>query len=159
MITNKKKTQSNQNDKSIIKVAGIWELGWNTPIKEVELWEYPLRDLGVNEFYMTPITGIQASSVQERNSMEEILEENKNLTIVFLDERGKTSLKDFKHPKNALYVFGKASLSAMSAYGNKESISVKIDTIENKGLLWPHQAVAITLYDRFMKSLSNKSWQ
>lgn len=134
-----------------VRVAGFWELGWNTPIKEIELWEYPLRDFGVETLYMTPITGIQSSFVQERASLEEILEENKDLKIVFCDERAEASLVDFKHPKDALYVFGKANFSPLLGLMRKGDLAVKIDTVENKGMLWPHQAASIILYDRFLK--------
>src|SRR3989304_5735220 len=48
-----------------VKVAGLWERGWNTPIKEVELWEFPLRDFAVNEHIMVPVSGIENSYVTE----------------------------------------------------------------------------------------------
>lgn len=136
---------------SIVKIAGFWELGWNTPIKEIELWEFLLREFGVETFYMTPITGIRSSFVQERASLEEILEENKDFKIVFCDERAEISLVDFKHPSKALYVFGKANFSPLLVYKKEKDLAVKIDTVENKGLLWPHQAASIILYDRFLK--------
>ena len=53
----------------IVKVASYWELDWNTPIKEIDLWRYPLQDFGVETFYMTPITGIESKFVEERPSM------------------------------------------------------------------------------------------
>ena len=43
----------------MIKVAGHWELSWNAPIKEVELWNFPLRDFNVSEWYMWPVSGIK----------------------------------------------------------------------------------------------------
>ena len=49
----------------MIKIAGLWELGWNTPIKEVEQWEFPLRDYGVDEFIMSPVSGISNNAVKE----------------------------------------------------------------------------------------------
>ncbi len=136
----------------MIRVAGIWELGWNTPLKEIELWEFPLRDFGVERFYMTPISGIASNAVTERAAMEEVLSENSDMTIVFVDERAPVSLTTFVHPENALYVFGKASLSSMVAYGRTQDRAVKIDTVANAGLLWPHQAAAIVLYDRMLKT-------
>ena len=51
---------------NIVRIAGFWELGWNTPIKEIELWEYPLKDFNVDKFYMTPITGIDSPYVIEK---------------------------------------------------------------------------------------------
>jgi hypothetical protein len=49
----------------MVVVAGMWELGWNTPIKEIDLWRYPLKDFGVDRFYMTPISGIESKKVIE----------------------------------------------------------------------------------------------
>jgi tRNA(Leu) C34 or U34 (ribose-2'-O)-methylase TrmL len=145
----KKKTNAKP---SVVKVAGLWELGWNTPIKEIELWEYPLRDFKVDDFYMSPVTGIDSNFVKERKYFEEILEENKDLSFVYVDEASETSLAEFAHPNKALYIFGKASFSPMAMYKKSKDLSVRIDTAENKGLLWPHQAAAIVLYDRMVKS-------
>lgn len=138
----------------MIRVAGIWELGWNTPIKEIELWEYPLRDFSVDEFFMCPISGIQSGSVKEVPQLDELIVKHRNLgiPIVFVDERGEQLLQEFKHPEDVLYIFGKASLNPLVAYGQPGDKSVRIETIQNKGLLWPHQAAGILLYDRLVKS-------
>jgi hypothetical protein len=134
-----------------IAVAGLWELGWNTPIKEIDLWEHPLKDFGVTTFYMTPVTGIFNPYVQERHGMEDILRENAHLTFVFVDERGTEDLTTFEHPEHALYIFGRSSTSAMAAWGREGDRSLVIPTVQNSGTLWPHQAAAIVLYDRMLK--------
>lgn len=138
---------------SKFSIAGLWELGWNTPISEIELWHLMLRDFGVDEFFMTPISGIKSNHVTEKASLEEIIEANKDKTIVFVDERAETELSDFEHPKNALYVFGKANFSPLLGMKKDNHLSVRIDTNQDKGLLWPHQAASIILYDR------RKTWQ
>jgi hypothetical protein len=137
----------------MIKVAGVWELGWNTPIKEIELWEYPLRDFGVDELHMSPVSGISSLFVHEHSNLGPWIDQERvnGNTIVFVDENGVTDLDDFEHPENAVYVLGKASLSAMVAYGLEQDLSVKIKTKMNAGLLWPHQAITIVLNDRFKK--------
>lgn len=136
----------------MICVAGLWELAWNTPIKEIELWEYPLRDFEVDQLYMTPVTGI-VGPVIERGSMEEILQEHRDAgrRIVFVDEAGSIALTKFQHPTDVLYVFGRASLSPWRAYGKPADLSVRIETPQNRGMLWPHQAASILLYDRMLK--------
>lgn len=142
------------NEDEIVRIAGVWELGWNTPIKEAELWEYPLREFNVDSFYMTPISGIDSQMVKERSTIEEILSENSDIKVVYVDEKGQTPLKDFVHPVKVLYVFGKASFSPMVSHGKPNDLSVKIETPLNSGMLWPHQAAGIILYDRI-----KKSWQ
>ena len=136
-----------------VAVAGLWELGWNTPISEIELWHLMLRDFGVDKFYMTPVSGIDSKSVIEMPTLNDILEVNKDKTVVFVDENAETELQDFEHPKNALYVLGKATHSPFITSKRGGDLSVRIKTANNKGLLWPHQAVSIILYDRL------KTWR
>jgi len=137
----------------MVKVAGCWELGWNTPIKEIDLWEYPLREFSVDELIMAPITGIQAK-VTEVGSIIEAVDKaiSEGLTIVYCHEQAETDLEDFVHPENVMYVFGKANYSPFNnLHKIGEGKSVKIITPQNKGMLWPHQAASIILYDRFIK--------
>ena len=129
----------------MVVVAGTWELGWNTPIMEVDLWLFPLRDLGVTEFAMTPVSGIVNPKVKEFANFEEIAE-NYKLPIVIVEENGQTELKDFKHPKECIYMFGKANFNPQ--YNFPSAKTLRIETAENKGLLWPHQAASIVLYHR-----------
>lgn len=136
----------------MIAVAGLWELGWNTPIKEVDLWQYPLRDFGVERFYMTPVSGINSRHVIERPALHDILAECAGLTAVFVDERAEVPLPDLDHPSDALYLFGKANYSPFLSMRRDGDMAVSIPTAANRGMLWPHQAAAIVLYDRLVKS-------
>jgi len=139
-----------------VRVAGMWDLAWNTPIKEIDLWEYPLRDFGVETHFMCPITGID-HSVEERQDIQTILDENKGYKVVFCDEKAETTLKDFKHPRKALYVFGRANFSPFLSLKRKNDLSLKIETVRPEGgMLWGHQAISIILYDRLMKELARK---
>ncbi len=133
----------------MVKVLGCWELGWSTPIMEFDLWHFPLRDFEVDELIMTPISGI-SQKVTEYATIEDAINANKNLTPVFLDEDGEVELDVFIHPVDVLYIFGKASYSPFSARA-KQGQSVKIETAQGKGMLWPHQAASIVLRDRHMK--------
>ena len=137
----------------MIKIAGIWEQGWNTPFLEYDLWEYPLRDFGVDAHYMCPVSGID-KPVIERKDIQEILNENKDLTIVWIDEKGDTLLSDFVHPKNALYIMGRTTYSPMAGLKKEADKSVRIATRKdnsNGGMLWSHQAICLVLYDRLNK--------
>lgn len=138
----------------MIKVAGVWDFGWNTPIKEMELWEYPLKDYNVDQFIMSPISGISNNYVIEVADLGSYIAEQRaqGYTIVFLDEKATTTLDNFIHPvDNVLYVFGKAMFSPMTAYGQSGDSTLKIITPNNMGNLWPHQAAVLVLNDRFVK--------
>jgi tRNA(Leu) C34 or U34 (ribose-2'-O)-methylase TrmL len=134
-----------------IKIAAFWELGWNTPIKEADLWMYPLRDFEVDQHYMVPVSGIYNTRISERDSIEKVLEENQDLTVVFCDENGDQKLTDFKHPENTLYIFGKTNYSPFLSLKREQDFSLRVETIKNRGLLWGHQAASIILYDRMVK--------
>lgn len=140
----------------MIQVAGNWELSWNTPIKEAELWNLPLRDFGVTDWWMWPVSGIrqneQSVTLHERHSIDDILHENEHLTWVFL-EPGGDSLHEFNHPQDVMYVFGSAHHNPVARglprTGDKV---ITLPTINNDGVLWPHQVLVTLLYDRLVKS-------
>jgi hypothetical protein len=135
----------------VIKIAGMWELGWNTPIREIDIWEVVVREFNVDQFYMTPISGIRSNIVTERKSIDDVLEENQDITKVFVDVKAETSLNDFDHPKDAIYVFGKAGRSPL--YDKKENdLTLRVNTPNNTELLWPYHICSIILYDRFLKN-------
>jgi hypothetical protein len=135
-----------------VKVAGHWEREWQCPLREFDLWVHPLKEFGIDSFYMCPITGISPKACMERQTIEEVMEENPKLTIVFVDEEGESELKDFVHPEDALYVFGKTRYSPYKIHKGKENIkSVKIESVRNSGGFWGHQTAAMVLYDRFIK--------
>jgi hypothetical protein len=137
----------------MIIVAGLWELGWNTPIKEIELWEYPLRDYGVDGFIMSPVSGIRNDFVTEVPDLAAKLDDLRATghQIVFVDERGEEELTDFEHPENAVYVFGIASLSTMAAYKKDGDRTLVIKTKNKLATLWPHQCAVLVLHDRMNK--------
>ena len=139
----------------MVIVAGLWELIWNTPIKEIDLWQYPLRDFNVNKHYMVPISGIASQKIIERKSLEDVINENKEFMVIFVTEGGEHDLENFIHPENGLYIFGKTNYSPFNTMKIGNSTSLKIKTAQNKGMLWGHQAASIVLYDRMIKNECN----
>jgi hypothetical protein len=137
----------------MIVVAGIWEGGWNTPIKEFDLWHYPLKDFGVDEFAMSPISGIFSNKIKEFKNIHELIQ-HYGLPVIVCDENGESTLQEFVHPEDALYLFNRTSGGSILGVGD---YSVRIETKENKGLLWGHQAASIILYDRFLKDGNNNN--
>lgn len=140
----------------MIKVAGLWELGWNTPIMEYELWAYLLQDFGIDEWIMSPVSGIDKPNITEVVDIRATINQNPDITPVYLEENGKTPLSEFKHPKDVMYILGKASFSPWLS-NNKKGISVRIEMPVARGGLWPHQAIGIVLYDRMLKNGSNNN--
>lgn len=137
----------------MIKVAGLWELGYSAPLNEFDLWHFMLRAFEVNEWCMSPVSGINRE-VTERASLGTFVDENPGLIVVAVDEHGVVPLQDFVHPPNALYLTGKAGRSVL-ALGE---LSVRVENpCKEHGLLWPHQAMAIVLYDRQVKSWQSQS--
>jgi hypothetical protein len=72
-----------------------------------------------------------------------------------LHENGDVELKDLVHPDNALYILGKVGYSPKENL-DSNFISVKIPSWSKNpnasyGLLHPHQALSIVLYDRRIK--------
>jgi tRNA(Leu) C34 or U34 (ribose-2'-O)-methylase TrmL len=138
-----------------VKIAGFWENAWQAPLNEFDLWIHPLREFGIDEMHMVPNTGINSvkSRVHEYDDLEYILNKFPELPRVFVDEAADTSLTDFVHPADALYIFGKTSLAPYKIYAQPGDHVVKIDTVTNNGGFWSHQAASMLLYDRFTKGL------
>jgi hypothetical protein len=133
----------------MIRVVSFWEQGWNTPIKEYDLWHFPARELGVDDLIMIPVSGILAPNITEVNNFEDISRDN--TTFVFVDESADSDLESFVHPENATYIIGRTSFSPMVSYKQEGDKVVSIKSILNSGLFWGHQAMCIVLYDRLKK--------
>lgn len=136
----------------MIKILGCWEQGWNTPFLEYDLYAFPAKEYGVDELLMTPASGID-KKVTEYKTIQDAINENPDLEVIFVDESGEEYLNNFKHPDNVLYVFGRASYSPWKALGKKHR-SVKITTPTGKGRIWGHQAMILILQHRY--DCSNK---
>lgn len=147
-----------------VKVAGLWELGWNTPLTESWLWSFVLRDFGVGEWAMQPVTGIIHTDawsgeliLTEYNSIETMVEEfSGDFTRVYVDEAGEIPLSEFQHPEDAVYFFGKAGRTPLQ-YKRPEDFSIRLVTIKNTGVLWPHQCLTTVLHDRLIKNVSQST--
>ena len=147
----------------MIKVAGHWEIGNNCPLLESIRWVYPLREFEVNQWWMHPITGINNNEqsrvpLYEKNTIQEILKENQDVVHVYVEPRNKAEnsiksvdLRDFKHPKDVLYIFGSANFSPHIGNKRDKDLAVTVETVQNKGVPWADQILMVILYDRFIK--------
>lgn len=129
-----------------VEVAGLWEFGWSAPMTEYEQWWAVLRSFEIETLNMAPVSGIVKNGVSEYATIKEIIEDKPHLTPVFVDENAECELRDFVHPDDALYIFGKANHSPFSnlALGWP---AVRID-VPKTGMFWPHQALAIVMRER-----------
>jgi tRNA(Leu) C34 or U34 (ribose-2'-O)-methylase TrmL len=152
----------------MIVIAGKWDL-WENPQQEyLTHWRFMTKHFGVDALYMTPITKSIDTNVLDSTettffelpTYEDVIKANPGLTPVIIDENGKTSLKDFSHPEDALYLFGRTGYSAKDVLSD-QIISVSIPSwsknkTDSLGLLHPHQAASIILYDRMNKQTMMK---
>lgn len=146
-----------------VKVAGHWEIGYNTPIIEANYWNLVLRDFEVEEWLMAPVSGIchnEETSIhlKEFKNYDEMLSSCAELPRVFFEPRTKHQnpdtiwMHDFKHPEECVYVFGSAHYNPTLQHKREQDVVVSIKTKDDKGVLWSHQCIALVLYDRMVKS-------
>jgi hypothetical protein len=145
----------------MIKVAGHWEIGYNTPLIEAYQWEFPLMEWKVDEWLMCPVSGIkvhgQNLSLTEFPNYDEMLKSCSDLTRVLLEPRTKHEnpatiwMDDFEHPDDCVYVFGSAHFNPTLKYNRIQDFVVTIETEINSGGLWPSQCLCLVLDDRRRK--------
>jgi hypothetical protein len=147
----------------MIKVAGHWELTYMTPIQEAFYWDYVLRDFEISEWLMTPISGIRHNqhliiNLNEFHTTTEMLDSCAELPRVFLEPRTSHQnpdtiwLHEFVHPESCTYVFGSGAINPTLAHTREQDVVVSIKSVNDGGVFWGNQTLAITLYDRMVKS-------
>jgi hypothetical protein len=129
-----------------VEVAGTWDMGWSAPMTEMDQWWAVMRSYEIPMLHMTPASGLQHKMLTEHASFEEIISCRPELTPVFVHEDGEIEVTEFDHPESALYLFGKANFSPFVIHGEGHQ-SVRI-ACPKMGMLWPHQALAIVMYNR-----------
>ena len=154
-----------ENNAKVI-VAGHWEIGYMTPIMEANYWNLVLRDFEVKKWLMCPVSGIKHNEEQKMDLFEfpsyvGMLEGCGNMERIFIEPRTRHEtpdtvwLHDFEHPENCVYVFGSAHYNPTIIHKREQDHVVSIKTVQDKGVLWSNQCLAIVLYDRMLKSGSN----
>ena len=147
----------------MIHVVTHWEIGWNTPLLEADLWLLPLRDFGVTEWWSWPVTGIRSRearvTLHERHDLREILKDAPDWRRVFFEpinpsqfKGPSVSLPEYEHAEDAIWIFGSNHFSPPMQVGREDDDYVTVPTFENSGVLWPHQVFAIAAHDRLVKS-------
>lgn len=146
-----------------VKIAGYWDIWFEKKANEYNVcWKFMLKHFGVDEAIMLPTLNVASrlpldytdTTLIEMDSIEEVISDNSDLTPIIVDERGSTALKDFAHPENVLYIFGRTGNNPLDTLQPWSGQSVYIESIDQylgDALLHPHQACSIMLYDRMTK--------
>jgi len=145
-----------------VHVVGHWDIGYHAPITEQYFWSFPLRTFAVDEWHMTPHSGIinreRDIPLTEWHQMGDYFDAHPELTRVFFEARTKhqnpntTWLHEFQHPDDCVYVFGCAHFNPSLRWRREQDVVVSIKTPADKALMWGEQAMCIALYDRQVKS-------
>jgi len=146
-------------------IVGHWEQSYLAPLTETPFWALPLRDFGVADWWMHPVSGVRSSealvTLHERANLHDCLAELADRTFVFVEPptpafpatMNPEWLTEFEHPDDAVYVFGSAHFNPLlQGYDPNQDRHVAIETVDNKGVLWPHQVAVTVLHDRLVKS-------
>ena len=147
----------------MIEVVGHWEIGYHAPITEQYYWSLVARDFAVDRWNMVPVSGIQNREREvdlvEWPSYGAFFEANPDLRRVFIEPRTRHQnpdtiwLHDYAHPESCVYVFGSAHYNPTLAHCGEGDDVVSVKTVQDKGVLWADQCLAIVLYERA------KQWQ
>lgn len=147
----------------MIVVAGHWEIGYSAPIQEANYWNLVLRDFGIQEWAMFPVSGVHNNEqsrvkLREFRDLPAILDRYADLPRVYLEPRisfrseETTWLHDFEHPGDCIYIFGSAHFNPTIGHRKETDSVVSIATVENTGVPWAFQCLMVVLYDRLVKS-------
>jgi len=148
----------------MIEVVSHWEIGWNTPLLEADLWLLPLRDFGVTDWWVWPVTGIrcreQRVNLHERPDLRTILQETPSWRRVYFEPINpsqfsgpSTLLNEYEHTDDAVWIFGSNHFCPPMQMGRDENADyVTLPSVEDAGVIWPHQIFVAAAYDRLVKS-------
>ena len=140
-----------------VAILGHWEWRDMVPMTEAPLWNLPLRDFGIEDWRMVPVSGIRNPGpkveLREHATYQAALD-GCLLRRVFVEPRTEHQnpdtvwLHDFEHPKDCIYIFGSAHYNPTMFHRRPGDPVVSIKTVQDRGVLWSHQAATIVLYDR-----------
>jgi len=119
----------------MITVVAVREKGWyDNKRTEYRLYDQTCRAYGVDLKMIDNINEIDAKN------------------IVIFDENGDISLENFKHPDDAIYLFGRTGLDLKHDFPDKQSVRINTDS---SIALFGAVACGIVLEDRRRKNVSH----
>lgn len=84
-------------------------------------------------------------------TIEEALEKHPDCKVVTITGEAEQTLQGYEHPENCLYMVGNDYAEVPEIDGDH----IRIDNSKDSKVLWSHNCVSITLYDRYVKCGSN----
>ena len=127
-----------------VTLVGAWEKDWLNPKVEAFMWRQLCSAFTVDRLIMTPTLLSERTSVDQFDCMDTAIESAKG-EIVLLEPKGGQPLTEFKHPQDAVYVFGNAWA------GNAHRNGHKVTIVTPKPVdFFAIDAAAITLFHRGM---------
>ena len=141
----------------------IWDEGWFHPNTELVLWHDLAVSFGVDLLIMIPDLkryNYQDLKFEKYETVEEALKSHADMTYVFLEPpdviereglKGE-SIADFKHPDNALYIFGASNQSNIGLVDLSRGDKLVYIPTADKGQMWGIEVASIVLYDRVRKA-------
>lgn len=126
----------------MITLVGRWEHGWLDNRTEYFMWKQLCAAFAVDRLIMVDVSDNLRIPIEQYETMEEAINSCDG-NIVLIEPKGDVLLNDFKHPENAVYVFG----NAMNHNLSQDGVTVKIDTPTMTDM-FACNAAAIVLADR-----------
>ena len=126
----------------MITLVGRWEKGWLDHRVEYFMWKQLAAAYNVDRIVMVGLSDEPRITIDQYRSMSEALASCQG-EQVFLEPKGDISLREFAHPKDAVYVFGNAMNHNLKYAGT----TVRIDTPTGTDM-FAINAAAITLSAR-----------
>lgn len=123
-------------------IVGFWEYGWLDPKIELFMFRQLCAAYNVDRLIMIPTMLSKRTSVDQYDTIEEALATCEG-EVVLLEPTGDVNLDEFNHPKDAVYIFGKAMISNK----NQQGVKVRINT-PAKTDMFAVNAAAIVLESR-----------
>lgn len=115
-----------------------------------QCYDYTARVYGAVKLVMVDIDGTLDVDVPKVGTLAEALGMFNDCTPVYIHAGGRTSLCEFRHPGDAVYIVGPDYNSFVVPDG---ATSVKIEVERDVPELWAHTALAVVLHDRNVKGL------
>ena len=127
----------------MVTIIGYWEKDWLDPKVEFFMMKQLKSAYKVDRVIMIPKLLSERTSLDQYDTLEEALD-TVDGELIYMEHTADSLLQNFKHPENAVYVFGKVGVSHKH---REDGVKIRIDT-PGESCLFAANALAITLENR-----------